>query len=153
MVTATIIGAVVVSLVFSAVVLGIYRWHPEGFVHEVSRGTESPPKNLRTAVSFALVVTTFFGGTIMTTWWVAADHDLGFTDRFLVAWAVIAIGNLVDLVLLDLVIYTWIHPSFMEVPGYPPMHDHRVHVVGAVKGTTIIGIPAAVLAAAITAAA
>ena len=150
MVTDTLIGAVLTSLVFSTVVLGIFKWYPDGFVNEVSEGREPTPRTVRSAISFVLVIASILGGMIATTWWVASEHDVGFGGRFLVAWSVIVIGNVVDLVVLDIVIYTWISPSFMEVPGYPPMHDYRYHAVGAVKGSTIIGLPAALLVAAVT---
>ncbi|MFV0308691.1 MAG: hypothetical protein ACK5OX_13215 [Desertimonas sp.] len=151
MIVDTITGGLLTSLVFTIVLLIMLRLSPQALLPELTDGRERAPSTPTSAIGFALVTAAVMGGTLATTRWVAASHDLGVVERFFVAWSVIAMVNLVDFVVIDLVIYTWIYPSFMQLPGYPPKHDATFHAIGAAKGTAVIGIPTALIVTAITA--
>jgi hypothetical protein len=57
--------------------------------------------------------------------------------------------NLVDLVILDWIIFCWLTPSFMVLPGtegHPGYKNYRFHFIGFLKGTLIVLVASLVIA-------
>lgn len=57
--------------------------------------------------------------------------------------------NLVDLVILDWLIFCWLTPSFMVLPGtegHPGYKNYRFHFNGFLKGTLIVLVASLVIA-------
>jgi hypothetical protein len=144
-----VVGGLATSLVFTLVVLGSWKLHPEGWIHDVTEGREKHTRTGKDIAGFSAIIGTLLVGTTATAWWAGSALDAGFSGRFLAAWLVMIIVNIVDLGVIDIVIYMWVYPSWMVLPGYEPLHSYRAHAVGALRGI-VIGIPLALVAAVIS---
>ncbi|MEM9516588.1 MAG: hypothetical protein AAGA42_17200 [Actinomycetota bacterium] len=150
MITLTLIGGLLTAAAFSVVVIASWRVHPEVWVGDITKGeekTEPTPANISW---FLAVMVTMVVGTAATAWVAVVDFDAGFFQRFVVAWCVMAIVSLVDLVVIDIVIFMWWRPASLTLEGYDIPLEYRMHVVGALKGL-FYGVPIALVAAAVSA--
>ncbi len=140
------------SAAFTVVVLVSWWRNPEVWLADVTDGEQKPPTNATTVTWTVLVALTFLGGSFVAAWLAGSVADAGFVERFLVAHAVMAIVNLVDLVVVDIAVYLWWRPSWMTIPGVAMPTDDGMHVRGAVNGFAM-AIPIALLAAVVSLAA
>jgi hypothetical protein len=65
----------------------------------------------------------------------------GFLENWLALFTLMFSFNLVDLVILDWIIFCWLTPSFMVLPGtegHPGYKNYRFHFIGFLKGTLIV---------------
>ncbi|MEM6500465.1 MAG: hypothetical protein AAF685_01345 [Cyanobacteria bacterium P01_C01_bin.89] len=145
-----IIGGLITSFIFSVIVLGSWVLAPEAWLSDLTEGRIKSPKNRKTYIVFLSVLTTILAGPIITAWWVGSMQDASFYERSLAAWLVVVILNLVDLIVIDIVIYMWFYPSWMQVEGIEPLHQLWPHTKGALIGCSVLGVPIALIAAGIT---
>jgi len=66
---------------------------------------------------------------------------VSFVELWLRIFVLMFSFNLVDLVILDWMIFCWITPAFMVLPGtegHPGYKNYRFHFIGFLKGTLIV---------------
>ena len=148
MVLSVIVGGAITSLVFCLIIFSSWRFSPEVWLSDVTEGAIKSPTGPAYAVMGSVLVTVL-GGSTATAWWFASVYDTNFYERFIAAWLVIALLNLVDLLVVDLLVYIWIYPSWMRLEGVEPLHRLWPHVEGCLTGLTI-GVPLAAIAAGLT---
>ncbi|MEL6893805.1 MAG: hypothetical protein AAFP84_19590 [Actinomycetota bacterium] len=146
MVNLTVLWGAIGSVAFTAVVLLSWRLTPQVWIGDVTNGEQRPDVNIANITWFLLVTVSFVGGGFVAAWLASSRHDASFVQAALVAFAVMAIVNLVDLVIVDIAVFLWLRPSFMTLPGIEMPTDYGMHVRGAVNGL-VMAIPISALAA------
>lgn len=149
MALSVIVGGLVTSFVFSLVILASWRISPEAWLSDLTEGKIQSPKTLATYGTFAATVITIVGGAAITAGWIGSVYGANFYGRFIAAWLVIAILNVVDVLVIDIWIYIWIYPSWMRVEGIEPLHQPWAHIKAGFVGLGI-GVPMAAIAAGLT---
>lgn len=74
---------------------------------------------------------------------------VSFVELWLRIFVLMFSFNLVDLVILDWMIFCWLTPSFMALPGTegrPGYKNYRFHFIGFLKGTLIVLVASLVIA-------
>lgn len=143
-VTTTLIG-LIVSVFFSAFVLISFKVFPEAWLSDLTEGRVQAPRTPGLVIGFVVIIGILVGGTTLGAWWAVSRQDAPFFEAFLAAFGVMVIINLVDLIVLDIIIYIKIYPDFMHLDGVEPLHRYGPHVLGAVKGLAM-GLPIALIA-------
>ncbi|MEM6926552.1 MAG: hypothetical protein AAF602_06475 [Myxococcota bacterium] len=141
-----LIGGAIGSALFTVAIVGSYLFAKEIWVHEVSGGEVPFEGTPRDYAWVAVILASMLAGSVGTAWWVAATGG-SFWEATLAAWWVQVAINVVDLVFIDIVLYQWIHPWFMQFDGIQPLKGTWPHVVGAIRGITVIGVPLALVSA------
>lgn len=142
-----LVGGLLASLAFSAVIFTSYFWCPEVWISEITEGKETGGSAFKGGIIVAGTLIAMVGGAAGTAWWYGQDAAATYWQLFLVAWLVLFIVNLWDLVVIDIVVYMWIYPSFMQWEGYEPLHRYWPHVKGSLVGAFPLGIPLAAFSA------
>lgn len=137
------------SVAFTVIVVSSFVFAREVHLPEISRGAVRPSATPQTVFWLGLIVLSVMGSGVAAAAWISVHHDAAFWQLFLVAYGVQVAINLVDLVIIDLAIYTWWYPRFMRFEAYPPLHDTGYHARAALRGISLIGIPFSLVAAAI----
>lgn len=73
-----------------------------------------------------------------------------FIDTFLHSFGILMIFNLVDLLIIDWLIFCWITPRFVVIPsteGMKGYKDYKIHLRGAMIGTPFLIIVSLFIAA------
>ncbi|MEM8858552.1 MAG: hypothetical protein AAGD96_09530 [Chloroflexota bacterium] len=149
MINTTLIGGLITSAAFSVIVLLSWRFTPEVWLHDLTDGAVESPKTPPSYIVFISIIATLVIGSTATAWGFAAENVTTFFQRALMAWLVLVILNLVDLVIIDWLIYIKMYPKFMQVEGIEPLIALWPHVRGFFIGIAT-GIPIALIAALIT---
>lgn len=149
MVELALLWGAIGAAAFTAVVLLSWRVTPDVWVGDVTNGEQRPDVNVVNVTWFVLVVASFVGGAFAAAWRAGVAHDASFTQAALVAFGVMAIVNLVDLVVVDIMVFLWMRPSWMTLPGIEMPTDYGMHVRGAINGV-VIAAPIALLAGAVS---
>ncbi|MEM1094646.1 MAG: hypothetical protein AAGJ10_08590 [Bacteroidota bacterium] len=145
-----LIGGMLTCVPFSIMAWLSYIYAIEIWIADVTRGEqEIPAESKGKAVAWALAFTLcLLGGSIATAWWVAAQ-GYGFWAATLAAYWVQVVINLFDLVVIDILVYQWMKPKLMDIPGVPRLEGTWPHVIGAAKGL-IVGVFLALIAGAVS---
>ncbi|MEM9219346.1 MAG: hypothetical protein AAGD25_34065 [Cyanobacteria bacterium P01_F01_bin.150] len=146
MVISIILGGLVTSFIFSLIVLASWKFSPEVWLSDLTQGKIQAPKTWKTYSTVVAIIAIILGGAGITAWWVGALYAANFYERFIAAWLVIVILNVVDVLVIDIWIYMWIYPTWMRIEGIEPLHDPRVHTKESLVGL-VFGIPVAAIAA------
>ena len=137
----------VTSLLFCIMIFASYVFCPRVWLADLTDGEKKPePVSLAIAVVI-MTLAVMIGGATAAAWFYGQSADTTFLNRTIVAWGVIVIVNLVDLVFIDLIVYWLIYPSFMRIEGVPKYKRIWPHFDGFIKGVTLFGAPVSVLAA------
>ena len=137
----------VASVAFCIVIFASYVFTPRIWLADLTDGEQRPEPISIAILVVVLTLLIMVGGATAGAWFYTESANATFWERFVVAWGVIAVVNLVDLVFIDLVVYWLFYPPFMRIEGVPKYEKIRPHFDGFVKGVTIIGLPASALAA------
>lgn len=148
MLATTFTASAIGSFVFTAVILLSWRFTPQVWLAEVTEGKQKPPLKLAIPVTL-LILAVILGGMIAPAWYLAAVHKASFFQRFLAAWVVMLIINIVDLVIIDWLIYIKIYPTWMRIDGVEKLEGMRSHIEGFFSGL-LLGVGFAMVAAIIT---
>ncbi|MEM7335009.1 MAG: hypothetical protein AAF490_23230 [Chloroflexota bacterium] len=149
MLQVTLIGGLITSFVFTVIVLLSWRFTPEVWLNDLTEGEVESPRTPPSYIVFIAILATLFIGSTATVWRLAATGTATFLQRFIVAWLVLVMLNLVDLVVIDWFIYMKLEPKFMQIEGIAPLNTLAPHIRGFGIGI-LTGIPIALIAAAIT---
>ena len=131
--------------VFTVVVLASWWFTPDMWLGDVTEGEQSALVTPASAAWFVGIVISFAGGGFVAAWIAAADHDAGFVAAALVAYAVMGIVNLVDLVVVDIAVFLWMRPSWMTLPNIEMPTDLGMHIRASLNGL-LLAVPLAAVA-------
>ena len=98
MISAVLVGGLLSSLAFSAVIFASYFLCPEVWISELTEGKESGGSPVKGGLVVAGTLIAMVGGAAWTAWWYGQGADATYWQLFLVAWCVIFIISLWDLV-------------------------------------------------------
>lgn len=152
MVALALVCGMASAMVFTVVVLLSWRITPEVWLADVTDGEQRTALNATNVTWFVLVAVSFVGGGFVAAWLAAARHDATFVQATLVAFIAMLTVNLVDLLVVDIVVYLWIRPSWMTIPGLEMPTGYGIHVRGALNGV-LLAVPISLVAAAVSLAA
>ncbi len=121
--------------------------YPSQIVSSVAPQTKAEKKGLlRMALPMLAIVVIYLIFTIYSTY----KNVVGaFPYLFLHVFVVFMIWNTADLLILDWLIFCWINPDFMIIPGTkgnPAYKDYRFHFIGFIKGIVLAIIFAVLIA-------
>lgn len=150
MVQLTLIGGLLLSAVATVLVLASWWRNPETWIADVTDNEHKTPVTPATVTWTVLLFAAAIGIPAVTTWLAAVDHDATFWERVAIAYLVFQFFNLFDLLVIDIVIFVWIRPSWMTIEGYEMPTDYGLHVRAFANGLAI-GVPIALVAAAVAA--
>lgn len=139
------VGGLGASVVLFIVVVGSYIFDKEVHLPEISGGQAKAPTTFRAYFWVTSILLAFLAGSVCSAWWVASLEG-SFWDMLLAAYIAQLVLNLFDLVIIDIVLYQWINPSWMQFDDYPPIEGHAHHVRGFLKGLYVT-LPFAVIGA------
>lgn len=125
--------------------------YPKSITDAVPKQTPDEKKRfLLLAIPMLVVIITYVGYTMITTY---QDSYYTFGILFLHLLVIFVIANLVDLLIMDWLLFCTIKPAFMRMPGTDKHHigyrDYHYHFIGFLKGTSISVAAAAIIAAVI----
>lgn len=148
MVAITLVAGAIASLVMTTLVLLSWRFTPQVWLADITEGRLKPPLKIAIPVTLAIAAV-ILGGAIAPAWYLAAVDEANFFQRFLVAWGVTLFINVVDLVIIDWLIYVKIYPTWMRLEGIEKLEGMRPHIDGFFSGLWI-GAGFAAIAALVT---
>ncbi len=145
--TKIILDGSVLSVLASITILGILRFNPRLFLQDYPAKIQEqvPPKDdqeklfsLLLGIPFlVLLIVVPFLSTLSLAKQVGDER---FLSLFINAFGVVFIFNLVDLLILDWLLFCLITPDFLIIPGTKGMQaykDHRFHFRAFLIGTVI----------------
>ncbi len=157
---ATIITGIIwwggaLAVVISLLILAIVWYEPRMMLHHYPAGirkriTPMDKRERRLALASAFVSLPLAVGVPIIA---ALTLRLASVEAFILAFGISIFIQLVDLVLIDWLLFCTVTPSFMVIPGTegaPEYKDYRHHAVGFLKGLPL-AVFTGLLAAAATA--
>ncbi|MFE6014597.1 nitroreductase, partial [Bacillus thuringiensis] len=90
-----------------------------------------------------------FGCPFVSTYILNKHEKLLYIDAYLHTFGILMIFNLVDLLIIDWLIFCWITPRFVVIPstaGMKGYKDYKFHLRGAIVATQILAIVSLFLA-------
>jgi hypothetical protein len=130
---------------------------PVGFVnnrimlHSYPKAIQAmvPPKTAaerRQTFIFALPMLCVLIGFPAFASWTYNSPSPTFLNLFTYMWAIMLVGNIFDLLILDWLIFCSISPDFMKIKGTeksPAYKDYMFHFLGSLKGIVITAVMSA----------
>ncbi len=148
------------ALIGSVFILAMMRYNPRLFLNPGDFPKDIldavPPKTEEEKRQAMILGIPFFigllGGPLVSALALQRETAGGvpFMHLFLHTFGVLMIPNLVDLVVLDWLLFCTITPSFMVVPGTEGLDgykDYRFHLRGHARGTALMAVLSAIVAA------
>jgi len=147
-VSQTFLDGVLLSLIASIYLIGVLRFNPRLFLQDYPAVIQElvPPKteqekrqSLIIGIPFLILLAAV---PFISTLNLKQESELtvSFLQLFLNAFGVVFIFNLVDLVLLDWVIFCYFTPAFVVIPGTeenPAYKDYGYHFRASLIGTVL----------------
>ncbi len=138
-------GGLATSLAVSLLIFPTYIFCPQIWLAELTDGEEQHSPILAMSVAL-LTVVIMLAGAIASAAWYDAANEISFLQRFYVAWGVISLFSLYDLIIIDILLYMWIRPPFMRFEGYPTL-GYWHHTKASLIGIFPVGVPLALISA------
>jgi len=121
--------------------------YPLQIVNSVEKQTRKEKKGfLMMALPLSLLVLIYL---IVSTYFAYENLDISYLVLFLHLFVVLMIWNVIDLLIMDWLIFCKINPDFMIIPGtkgHPAYQDYSYHFTGFLKGTLLSAIGAVIIA-------
>jgi len=153
-----VLHGAVLSFLASALLVVVLRVNPRIFLHDYPEAIQAqvPPKTANEKRQSALLGVPFllllavvpFLSTLALRR--SGGTDVSFLNLFLNAFGVSFFFNLVDLLLLDWLLFCTLTPKFLVIPGSegnPAYKDYGYHFRGSLVGTVISVVAGLVIAA------
>ncbi len=157
----TLLDGAFLSLLASVYLLGVLRFNPRLFLQDYPEAIQGqvPPKteaekrqSLLIGIPFLILLAAMpFLSTLALKR--QGGELISFLQLFLNAFGVAFIFNLVDLLLLDWVLFCYLTPSFMVIPGtegMPAYKDYGYHFRASLIGTVLSLVAGLVIAGIVT---
>ncbi|MFY1635521.1 hypothetical protein ACN27F_19975 [Solwaraspora sp. WMMB335] len=129
----TLVWSAIFAVAFVAILVGGMLIAPDSMVHDYPPAIRDRygPKSTRgervghimSALMGLLVLSVAIGVALSLAF--EPDADTGFWSGFLVGCTLVVLLNLFDLVVLDWIVFCWIQPRFMVLPGTEGMPEYR----------------------------
>jgi hypothetical protein len=157
-----LLDGILLSLVLSAIVLGSLKYNPRLWLQDYPKAIRervpplSPREVRHRAVLVVLVLTVLIGGLALEALRLRNDQPGGlpFGTAYLSIFIFLAVFNLFDALVLDLLILTWLKPRFAVLPGTEGLehllYDYRKQLADFLKGfifCAVASLPFAAIAA------
>ncbi|PEN49473.1 nitroreductase [Bacillus wiedmannii] len=146
---------VIMSIVLSVMILGSSYYNPRLSLTEYPKDIQKVvfPKSIdekKQTIYFNIIYNAILFGTPFVSTYILHKHDkLLYIDAYLHIFGILMIFNLVDLFIIDWLIFCWITPRFVVIPSTEGMRgykDYKFHLRGAIVGTTFLAIVSLFLA-------
>jgi hypothetical protein len=157
----TLLEGAILSLIASILLIAILRFNPRLFLQDYPEEIQNqvPPKtekekrqSLIVGIPFLIVVVAvpFISTLILKR---QGGEGVSFLHLFLNAFGIVFIFNLVDLLLLDWLMFCTITPNFVVIPGtegMPAYKDYGYHFRASITGTILSIVAGLVIAGIVT---
>ncbi|WP_433774117.1 nitroreductase [Bacillus wiedmannii] len=146
---------IIMSIVLSVLILGSLYYNPRLSLTEYPKDIQKVvfPKTInekKQTIYFNVVYNTIlFGTPFISTYLLHKQEKLLYMDAYLHTLGILMIFNLVDLFIMDWLIFCWITPRFVVIPsteGMKGYKDYKFHLKGAIVGTLFLAIVSLFLA-------
>ncbi|MCI0765086.1 nitroreductase [Bacillus sp. TL12] len=141
-----LVGAIM-SIILSIMILGLLYYNPRLWLNDYPKDIQKAvlPKTIdekRQTLYFGIVYNVILFGTPLISTFLLNQHEkLLFINAFLHSFGILMIFNLVDLLIIDWLIFCWITPRFVVIPsteGMKGYKNYRMHLRGAMIGTPFL---------------
>jgi len=147
----TLLYGLIFSLTLGAIVLGSLRYNARLWLQDYPKPIRdkvpplSPSEKRERLVVAVLLLGVLFGGLALETIWLRGIPDgISFGAAYLNIFLFLAIFNLFDALVLDLLILTWLTPRFVILPGTEGMEylfrDYRKQFADFLKGMVFCAV-------------
>ncbi len=157
----TLLEGAILSVLASILLMAILRFNPRLFLQDYPEEIQNqvPPKtenekrqSLIVGIPFLIVVVAvpFISTLILKR---QSGEEVSFLHLFLNAFGIVFIFNLVDLLLLDWLIFCTITPEFLVIPGTEGSEaykDYGYHFRASITGTILSVVAGLVIAGIVT---
>ncbi|MGH1299854.1 nitroreductase [Bacillus pretiosus] len=146
---------VIMSIVLSVMILGSLYCNPRLSLTEYPKDIQKVvfPKSIyekKQTIYFNIAYNAILFGTPFVSTYILHKHEkLLYIDAYLHTFGILMIFNLVDLFILDWLIFCWITPKFVVIPsteGMKGYKDYKFHLRGSIVGTKFLAIVSLFLA-------
>ncbi|CAM3979449.1 nitroreductase [Bacillus luti] len=146
---------VIMSIVLSVMILGSLYYNPRLSLTDYPKDIQKVvfPKSIyekKQTFYFNIAYNAILFGTPFVSTYILHKHKkLLYIDAYLHTFGILMIFILVDLFILDWLIFCWITPKFVVIPsteGMKGYKDYKFHLRGAIVGTKILAIVSLFLA-------
>ncbi|WP_033657151.1 hypothetical protein [Bacillus cereus] len=146
---------IIMSIVLSVLILGSLYYNPRLSLTDYPKDIQKVvfPKTInekKQTIYFNVVYNTIlFGTPFISTYILHQQEKLLYMDAYLHTLGILMIFNLVDLFIMDWLIFCWITPRFVVIPsteGMKGYKDYKFHLRGAIVGTLFLAIVSLFLA-------
>ncbi|PFV82355.1 nitroreductase [Bacillus sp. AFS059628] len=146
---------VIMSIVLSVLILGSLYYNPRLSLTEYPKDIQKLvfPKSIhekKQTIYFNIAYNAILFGTPFVSTYILHKHEkLLYIDAYIHAFGILMIFNVVDLFILDWLIFCWITPRFVVIPtteGMKGYKDYKFHLRGAIVGTKFLAIVSLFLA-------
>ncbi|PEI74277.1 nitroreductase [Bacillus wiedmannii] len=150
---------VIMSIVLSLIILGSLYYNSRLLLTEYPKDIQKVvfPKSIhekKQTIYFNIAYNAILFGTPFVSTYILHKHEkLLYIDAYLHTFGILMIFNLVDLFILDWLIFCWITPRFVVIPsteGMKGYKDYKFHLRGAIVGTKFLAIVSLFLAGIVT---
>ncbi|MGD6891979.1 nitroreductase [Bacillus mobilis] len=146
---------IIMSIVLSVLILCYLYYNPRLSLTEYPKDIQKVvfPKSIhekKQTIYFNIAYNVILFGTPFVSTYILHKHEkLLYIDAYLHTFGILMIFNLVDLFILDWLIFCWITPRFIVIPsteGMKGYKDYKFHLRGAIVGTKFLAIVSLFLA-------
>ncbi|WP_141525315.1 nitroreductase [Bacillus cereus] len=146
---------VIMSIVLSVMILGSLYYNPRLSLTEYPKEIQRVvfPKSIyekKQTIYFNIAYNAILFGTPVVSTYILHKHEkLLYIDAYLHTFGILMIFNLVDLFIIDWLVFCWITPKFVVIPsteGMKGYKDYKFHLRGAIVGTKFLAIVSLFLA-------
>ncbi|HDR6316497.1 TPA: nitroreductase [Bacillus thuringiensis] len=146
---------VIMSIVLSVMILGSLYYNPRISLTEYPKEIQRVvfPKSIyekKQTIYFNIAYNAILFGTPVVSTYILHKHEkLLYIDAYLHTFGILMIFNLVDLFIIDWLVFCWITPKFVVIPsteGMKGYKDYKFHLRGAIVGTKFLAIVSLFLA-------
>ncbi|KFM99586.1 nitroreductase [Bacillus clarus] len=150
-----ILVGVIMSIVLSIMILGSLYYNPRLWLNDYPKDIQKVvfPKTInekKQTMYFGVLYNIILFGTPFVSTFLLHQHEkLLFIEAYLHTFGILMIFNLVDLFIIDWLIFCWITPRFVVIPsteGMKGYKDYMFHLRGTIVGTPFLAIVSLFLA-------
>ncbi|HFK1681011.1 TPA: nitroreductase [Bacillus tropicus] len=151
---------IIMSIVLSVMILGSLYYNPRLSLTDYPKDIQKVvfPKSIyekKQTIYFNIAYNAILFGTPFVSTYILHKHEkLLYIDAYyLHTFGILMIFNVVDLFILDWLIFCWITPRFVVIPtteGMKGYKDYKFHLRGAIVGTKFLAIVSLFLAGIVT---
>lgn len=151
----TLVSGGILSALMLLLLLGILYYNPRLLLRTYPDDVKAavPPKTPSEARQFRylglLTLALYVGVPLTSTLLLKQEGPLSLWHGFAHAFGVFFLFNLADLLLLDWLLFCWLTPRFLVIPGTEGMagyKDYAMHARAFLKGTVLSGVGAMLIA-------